>query len=244
MRSKLNLSKFRYNFIPDHLLGEVLTKRWADNIVPITVFAITVVILANLIPGFLSPQSLSDAGRQMGEFLIIVCGVSIVMIAGGIDLSVGSIYAICALIAVAVVNLLEWPVPVALLISVLVGAFFGAFNGYLIGYLKLRAFLTTLITFVIGRAIYDIALDYLGTPIQLSWVDSALWDFIGDGSVGLIPVSFIFAAVVLVIAHGFISSSRRGWHISAIGGSRRSAFNTVLDVKNVVCSTYVISGAC
>jgi len=244
MRSKLNLSKFRYNFIPDHLLGEVLTKRWADNIVPITVFAITVVILANLIPGFLSPQSLSDAGRQMGEFLIIVCGVSIVMIAGGIDLSVGSIYAICALIAVAVVNLLEWPVPVALLISVLVGAFFGAFNGYLIGYLKLRAFLTTLITFVIGRAIYDIALDYLGTPIQLSWVDSALWDFIGDGSVGLIPVSFIFAAVVLVIAHVFISRSRRGWHISAIGGSRRSAFNTGIDVKKVVCSTYVISGAC
>ncbi|MCY4314058.1 MAG: SMP-30/gluconolactonase/LRE family protein [Gammaproteobacteria bacterium] len=244
MRSRINLSKLRYNYIPDHILGEVLTKRWADNIVPITVFAITVVILANLIPGFLSPQSLSDAGRQMGEFLIIVCGVSIVMIAGGIDLSVGSIYAICALIAVAVVNLLEWPVPIALLISVLVGSLFGALNGYLIGYLKLRAFLTTLITFVIGRAIYDIALDYLGTPIQLSWVDSALWDFIGDGSVGLIPVSFIFATIVLVVAHVFISRSRRGWHISAIGGSRRSAFNTGIDVKKVVCSTYVISGAC
>ncbi|MCY4050625.1 MAG: SMP-30/gluconolactonase/LRE family protein [Gammaproteobacteria bacterium] len=244
MRSKINLSKLRYNYIPDHILGEILTKRWADNIVPITVFVITVVILTNLIPGFLSPQSLSDAGRQMGEFLIIVCGVSIVMIAGGIDLSVGSIYAICALIAVAVVNLLEWPIPIALMISVLVGASFGAVNGYLIGYLKLRAFLTTLITFVIGRAIYDIALDYLGTPIQLSWVDSALWDFIGDGSVGLIPVSFIFATAVLVIAHIFISRSRRGWHISAIGGSRRSAFNTGINVKKVVCSTYIISGAC
>ena len=205
---------------------------------------ITVAVLANLIPGFLSPQSLSDAGRQMGEFLIIVCGVSIVMIAGGIDLSVGSIYANCALAAVAVVNLLAWPVPVALIVSVLIGATFGAFNGLLIGFLKLRAFLTTLITFVIGRAIYDIALDQLGTPIQLSYVDSTLWDFIGDGSVGPVPVSLIFAVAVLSVAHIFISRSRRGWHISAIGGSRRSAFNTGVDVKKVVFSTYVISGAC
>ncbi len=242
--SKFSFSKLRYNYIPDHLAGELLTKRWVDNIVPIIFLVVTIVLLNNLIEGFLSPQSLSDAGRQMGEFLIIVCGVSIVMIAGGIDLSIGSIYAICALTAVAVVNLLAWPIPVALLISVLVGVVFGAFNGYLIGFLKLRAFLTTLITFVIGRAIYDIALDYLGTPIQLSYVDSPLWDFIGDGSVGFVPVSFVFAAVILIVAHIFISRSRRGWHISAIGGSRRSAYNTGIDVKRVVFSTYVISGAC
>lgn len=238
------LSKARYNYIPDHILGELLTKRWVDNAVPILFLLITITVFANLIPGFLSPQSMSDAGRQMGEFLIIVCGVSIVMIAGGIDLSVGSIYALCALSAVAVVNLLEWPIPAALLVSVLIGGLFGAFNGLLIGFLKLRAFLTTLITFVIGRAIYDIALDHLGTPIQLSYVDSELWDFIGDGSVGLVPVSLIFAAVVLVLAHILLSRSRPGWHITAIGGSRRSAFNTGIDVKKIIFMTYVLSGVC
>ena len=230
--------------MPDHIFGEILTKRWADNVVPLLFLAVTITVLANVIPGYLSAQSLSDSGRQMGEFLIIVCGVSIVMIAGGIDLSVGSIYAICALFAVAMVNLLQLPIPVALAASILIGATFGLFNGLLIGYLKLRAFLTTLITYLIGRAIYEIALDHLGTPIQLTWVDSPLWDFIGDGSVGYIPVSLFFTTVVLVIAHIMISRSRAGWHISAIGGSRRSAFNTGIDVRKVVCSTYVVSGAC
>ena len=244
MRIYETLTKIRYNYIPDHVFGEVLTKRWADNVVPLLFLVVTITVLGNLIPGYLSPQSLTDSGRQMGEFLIIVCGVSIVMIAGGIDLSVGSIYAICALLAVAMVNLLQLPIGVTFVISTLIGATFGLFNGLLIGYLKLRAFLTTLITFVIGRAIYDILLDHLGAPIQLSYVDSPAWDFIGDGTIGLIPVSLFFTAVVLTLAHIFISRSRLGWHITAIGGSRRSAFNTGIDVRRVVCLTYVISGAC
>ncbi|MCY4285348.1 MAG: SMP-30/gluconolactonase/LRE family protein [Thiotrichales bacterium] len=238
------LSKARYNWFPDHVLGEVLSKRWADNAVPLLFLLLTIVVLDHLIPNFLSPQSLSDSGRQMGEFLIIVCGISIVMMAGGIDLSIGSNYALCALAAVGVVNLLQWPIPVAFVIAVGIGAVFGAFNGVLIGFFKLRAFLTTLVTLVIGRAVYDIALVQFGTAIQLAYRDSPVWDFIGDGSIRLFPVSLIAAIAILVTAHIFLSRSRPGWHITAIGGSRRSAFNTGIDVRKTVFWTYVISGAC
>jgi len=57
-------------------------------------------------------------------------------------------------------------------------------------------------------------------------------------------VSLIAAVFILVAAHIFLSRSRPGWHITAIGGSRRSAFNTGIDVRKTVFRTYVISGAC
>ncbi len=244
MNVRAALSKARYNLVPGHLVGEVLTKRWADNVVPLAFLVLTVIVLDQLIPDFLAPYSISNSSRQMGEFLVIVCGVTIVMMAGGIDLSVGSTYALCAMAAVGVVNLLQWPIPAAFVVAVAIGVAFGAFNGVLIGFLKLRAFLTTLVTLVIGRAIYDLALVEFGTPIQLSYVDSPVWDFIGDGSIGLVPVSMAVAIVILVAAHIFLSRSRPGWHIAAIGGSRRSAFDTGINVRTTVFMTYVISGAC
>ena len=234
----------RYNYIPDHIIGELLTKRWIDNAVPVIVLAVTFATLGNLIPNFFSAQSLSDAARQMGEFAMVVCGASIVMIAGGIDLSVGAIYALSMLTVVSVVNLLEWPVWAAFVAAIGVGAFAGGINGILIGYLGLRAFLCTLVMLIIIRGVYDIFLVEFGEDIQLAYVDSPTWDFIGDGSLGMVPVSFIAAIAVLAIAHLFLTRSRFGWHVNAVGGSRRSAYNVGIRVKRTVCMTYVISGVC
>ncbi len=69
----------------------------------------------------------------------MVIGLTVVMLAGGIDLAVGSIFALSAFAAVAVFFIFELPTGVALLASIATGAVFGAINGYLIGYLRLRA---------------------------------------------------------------------------------------------------------
>src|SRR4029434_754297 len=87
-------ARLRYNYVPDHLIGEVLTKRWADNAIPFLALVITVVGFGTAISGFFKPQSLSDSTRQLGEFSIVVTGLTIVMLGGGIDLSVGSIFAL------------------------------------------------------------------------------------------------------------------------------------------------------
>jgi ribose transport system permease protein len=244
MSAKEQFARLRYNYLPDHLIGEILTKRWMDNAIPFLALVATVVGFGLAIPGFFSPQALSDSTRQLGEFSIIVTGLTVVMLGGGIDLAVGSIFALSTFSAVATLFIFGLPVWVAGLAALLTGAAFGALNGYLIGYLQLRAFLTTLVTFIIGRALFDILNVNFAAQIQLSTMHSDLWDFIGDSTVLGFSVSVLAALVLAVIAHVALTRSRPGWHIQAVGGSRRSAYNAGIQVRETVFVTYVISGLC
>src|SRR5438874_5611083 len=108
MRSTENLARLRYNFVPDYLIGEILTKRWADNAIPFLALVVTVVGFGTAIPGFFKPTALTDSTRQLGEFLIVVTGLTIVMLGGGIDLSVGSIFALATFAAVSAVFIFAW----------------------------------------------------------------------------------------------------------------------------------------
>ena len=237
------LARFRYNRIPDHLVGEMLVKNWADNLVPFVFLIIVVAIFGVLIPGFFTTGSLLDTSRQLGEFLIVVIGLTVVIIGGGIDLSVGSIFALSAFSALAVIYIGEGPVWLSFAAAVAVGAGFGAVNGYLIGILRLRAFLTTLVTLIIGRSIYDILIIRYGKQIQSSQAFSDSFDWLGIGAVWGIPVSALIALVFTVAAHLVITRARIGWHISAVGGARRSAYNIGIPVRRTVFLTYVVSGA-
>ncbi len=244
MRFSELLSRARYNLVPDHLIGEVLTKRWADNLVPFLFLLVVVATIGTAINGFFSPGSLLETTRQLAEFLIVVIGLTVVMLGGGIDLSIGSIYALSVFSAVMAIYVGEAPIWLAALAALGTGALFGAFNGLLIGYLRLRAFLTTLVTLIIGRSIYDILIIRYGKAMQTSPVMNDNFDWIGTGSVAGLPVSAIAAALFAIIAHVVISRSKIGWHITAVGGSRRAAFNAGIDIRRTVFLTYVISGLC
>jgi len=237
-------ARLRYNYVPDHLIGEILTKRWADNAIPFLALVITVVGFGSAISGFFKPQSLSDSTRQLGEFSIVVTGLTIVMLGGGIDLSVGSIFALSAFAAVSTLFIFVQPTWMALGAALLTGVACGALNGFLIGYLRLRAFLTTLVTFIIGRALYDMLIVKFAAQVQLSSVTSDVWDYIGDGTVFGVSISVIVAVIIAIVAHIAITRSRPGWHILAVGGSRRSAYNSGIRVRETVFMTYVISGFC
>jgi ribose transport system permease protein len=122
------------------------------------------------------------------------------------------------------------------------GAALGAVNGVLIGYFRLRAFLTTLITLIIYRALYDLLTADYATAIAGGFPDSKAWDFIGNGDwLGVPTVVYIYAAVA-IFGHIFLTRLRPGWHVTAIGGSRRSAYNTGIAVRRTVALCYVASG--
>jgi len=244
MTFRERLTRLRYNTIPDHLIGEILTKRWTDNAIPFVALVITIAIFGTLIPGFFKPSALSDSTRQLGEFSIIVTGLTIVILGGGIDLSVGSNYAMSAFAAVLTFFVWEQPLWVAFIAALAVGLTFGCINGYLIGYMRLRAFLTTLVTLIIGRAIFDILVIKYSTQVQQSQMASDVLDFIADETVYGVSVAVIVAVVIAVIAHVAMTRSRPGWHILSVGGSRRSAHNAGIRVRRTVFMTYVISGLC
>jgi len=99
------LVRARYKYIPDHLVGEILAKKWIDNVAPFLFLVITVALFGYLIPGFFNPASLANSARQLGEFGFVVLAMMVVMVAGGIDLSVGSSFALGNFVALALVNL-------------------------------------------------------------------------------------------------------------------------------------------
>jgi ribose transport system permease protein len=224
-------AKWRYRLVPDHVVGEILTKDWIDNAIPVIILVLSVGVFASLIPGFLSVSSLVELIRQMGELTFVTLGMAIVVLAGGIDLSVGSIFALSNFLTLAFVNMLGWPLYAALPAVVVVCALVGLINGLLIGYLRLRAFLTTLATLIIIRAGVDYLLFLYGSDVVASTPDSAFWDFLSFGTVLGIPFNYFAALATAIVLHILLTRIRLGWHIRAIGGSRRSAHNAGIRVR-------------
>ncbi len=236
------ITRWRYRAVPDHLLGEILSKRWIDNAIPLLFLVAVVVAFGSVIPDFYSASSITILLRQWGEFSLLVLGLTLVMVAGGIDLSVGSTFALGNIVALALLNVAGWSMPAVVAATLAAGAAVGLLNGLLVGYLRLRAFLTTLVTLIIVRAVVDVLLLKYSVLIAGSFVDSDAWYFLGEGSILGIPFSVVVTLIVAVALHLVLSRTRLGWRVLAIGGSRRSSHNVGVPVRRIVCMTYVVSG--
>ncbi|MDM8165903.1 SMP-30/gluconolactonase/LRE family protein [Roseovarius sp.] len=235
------IERLYYAYFPEKLLGEVLTKRWSDNFIPILAAILVIGFFFLRDPGFFSVGSVVETSRQLSEFAIVVVAMGIVLLAGGLDLSIGSVFALANIVALICMNLLEWSVGAAFLATLGIGAVCGAVNGFLIGYLRIRAFLTTLVTLIIIRSIVDIILLKYAVPISSAFPDAEFWYFIGEGLLFGLPFSFLVAAVIIAFWHIVLTRMKFGWHITAVGGARRSAYNAGLNVKRIVFLTYVCS---
>ncbi len=236
------LTQLRYRYWPDHWVGEILSKRWTETAVPVLLLAIIVFASGRLIGNFYSPVALADTLRQAGEIGFIVLGLALVMIVGGIDLSVGSMFALTNFCALMLMHVLKWPMPLVVIGTLLCGGLLGAVNGLLIGYVRLRAFLTTLITLIIFRSAYEILSLQYSTAIAGNLPDSAAWEFLGNGTaLGLPAVAWVYV-VAAISGHVLLTRLRLGWHIMAIGGSRRSAYNCGIAVRRTVALCYVACG--
>src|SRR6476646_8070253 len=236
------LVRLKARYWPDHLLGEILSKRWTETAIPVIVLMIVAIALSRAIDNFFSASSLADTARQAGEIGFVVLGMALVVIVGGIDLSVGSMFALCDFCALYFLDVLNWPVPAVMVVTLACGAALGAVNGLLIGYLRLRAFITTLITLIIYRSAYDLLLFSNSTKIAAAFPDFPSWNFIGGGEVLGVPSVVLVYLVVAVFGHVFLTRLRPGWHITAIGGSRRSAYNSGIPVRRTIALCYVASG--
>src|SRR6202034_2911549 len=190
------------------------------------VLLIITIALSRSIDGFLSVGSLADTGRQAGEIGFVVLGMALVVIVGGIDLSVGSMFALCDFCALFFLNVMDWPVPAVIVATLVCGALLGAVNGLLIGYLRLRVFITTLITLIIYRSTYDLLLFDYSNKIAAAFPDFPSWNFMGGGGIAGVPSVVLVYVVVAVFGHIFLTRLRPGWHVTAIGGSRRSGLQS------------------
>lgn len=236
------LSRIRYKYVPDHLIGEILSKRWIDNAIPFLFLCVAAFFFASLIPDFLAGYNVENLARQVAELGLIALGMVIVVMSGGIDLSVGFIFALAVLLSLVGINAQEWSVGLTLVAVLALGAICGLINGILIGYFRLRAFLTTLVTLIIYRSVYDAYFAAYAQDILSGLPDSSLWDFLADGTFLGIPFSLIIMGAVYLTAHIVFTRTRPGWRLIAVGGARRSAHNAGINVRRTICQAYVWSG--
>jgi len=197
------VAKWRYRLIPDHIIGEILTKEWIDTAIPVLMLVLSVAAFSLLLPHFLTLNGVVELLRQMGELTFVTLGMAVVIMAGGIDLSVGSVFALANFTTLGLVNYLQWPIPAVVPVVILVCALCGLINGILVGYLRLRAFLTTLATLIILRALVDYLLFNWGTLVVATSPDSDLWDFLSFGTVFGIPFNYLSALIAAVFLHLF-----------------------------------------
>jgi len=235
--------RIRYRVFPDHVVGEVLAKNWIDTAIPFLFLLISIGLFGSLVPNFFNLGDVSDMSRLYGEYVLVALGMTIVVLAGGIDLSVGANFALANFVALALMNVLHWPLYLAAPTVVGISALIGLVNGVLIGYLRLRAFLTTLVTLIVVRAVVDRLLLDNAVAVGGGIPESPAWDFLSFGDIYGLSPSLIVAIIVALLAHGMLSRARFGWRILAVGGSRRSAHNVGIDVRRTVCITYVMCGA-
>jgi ribose transport system permease protein len=231
-----------YTWSPRLFLSELLLKQWFEPVIPFTVMILLALYFSLTIKDYGTLANALSLARLFAEFGFVALGMMLSLISGGIDLSVGAIFAVCNFTALFCLFVLGLPVGLVILATLATGAVIGAGNGFLIGYLKSRPFLTTLVTLIILRASVNLLNERYATVFATNSVDSDAWDFLGDGSVLGLPVNAATLLVVLLVGHVFLSRSRYGWHLTAIGASRKAARHAGIRVQRMLLATYMLSG--
>ena len=198
-------------------------------------------IVALASPQFLSVTNLQNVSRLVGTFGILSIGGGLVIITGGIDLSVGSV---CALLGVLLSMMLvdwHWPAAVALAAALAIGASLGAAHGILITRLRLQPFIVTLCGLLLYRgAARYIARDAtkgFGTGGGFEWLRT-----LASGSVGAVPMPFVLLAIIAAGAWLLLHRSVFGRHLFAVGRNEEAARYAGVRTQAVIAWAYVMSG--
>ncbi|TNM59746.1 ABC transporter permease [Aliirhizobium smilacinae] len=197
---------------------------------------IIMAVFAALVPGFLFERNLINILQQSSINACIALGMTLVIISGGIDLSVGPTAAISAVLTAALL-VTGVPVPVALLAGLGIGAFCGLVNGVLVAYVGLQPFIVTLGTLSTYRAI---ALIYTGGNPVLGVPQGFRSLF--NGNVAGIPNSVIIVAVVAFAAWVLLKKTPIGEYLLAVGGNEEASYVAGVPIALTKITAYVISG--
>lgn len=236
------LLKLWYRYWPGTALGELLEKQWTETAVPVILLLVVLAYFGARIDGFFAASSLSTILSVGAEIGLIVFGQTLVLVGGGIDLSVGAIYALTNLLALYLVHVSGLPVWLAALLTLIAGAILGAVNGVIVGYSKLRAFLATIATMIVYFAAFEIVQFNLAVSIASHPTTSAVWNYLGTGTLLGLPLEFVIFILTAILIHLYLTRTRGGWHLMAVGGNRRAAFNAGLAIDRTIFKSFVAAG--
>jgi len=198
--------------------------------------AITFAIFGFLEPVFLSSDIILEIGVQSTIIALVALGMTFVIITGGIDISVGAIVGLTAVLCAT--NLQSWGTGLTILMALVISSSLGLFNGVMAAVFNLQSFVVTLATLNLFRGIAFVYTQ--GRPIYN--LDVGFRDFF-SADLGPIPKPVIFLFVATVIAYLILNKSKLGLHLKSIGTNMDAARRSGIKVRRVQIAAFVLCGA-
>lgn len=217
-----------------------IVKYFKDNIgiiIALLAMCIFLVIFPRTRTTFLTQKNIFNILRQNSTNLFLATGMTMVIILGGIELSVGSVIALSGCVAAGCVVNLGLPEIVGFLAALLVGAIVGVFNGFVISMTDIPPFIVTLASMNITKGIALVLTG--GAPIRCM---TDAFKFPGAGYVGPVPTPVILMLIVFIIASLIINRTKLGRHMYAVGGNAQAAQFSGINVKKVKFIIYTYTG--
>ena len=186
---------------------------------------------------FLTPKNMFNILRQNASNLFLATGMTMVIILGGIDLSVGSVIALSGVVAAGCVVNFGLPEAVGFIAAIAVGAAVGLFNGFIICKTDIPPFIVTLASMNITKGIALVLTG--GAPIRCM---TDAFKFPGAGYVGPVPTPVILMFIIFILAALMINKTQLGRHIYAVGGNVQAAKFSGISVQKVKFIVYAYTG--
>ncbi|MBE6909277.1 MAG: sugar ABC transporter permease YjfF [Ruminococcaceae bacterium] len=207
--------------------------------------------------GFLKPQMLFDILNDNAYLIIISCGLTIVMITGSIDISVGGVTALVAMVGVMILNGSLFNVPegsriaAALAAALLIGLAFGLVQGFLIAHLEIQPFIITLAGMFFARGMITIIsvdpqkapqnlMDILQTRIDIPWLGSV--NKRGELIPARMEIGVVIALVIVALVFLLLHNLQLGRSFYAVGGNRQSALMLGVNVRRTRFMAHLLCG--
>lgn len=191
---------------------------------------------------FLTPINLFNVVRGMSTVAIMSIGVTMVIITGGIDLSIGALLAVCGMFCARLMytGLDPWA---SVACGLLLGLLLGTINGLLVTKVRVNAFITTLGMLSVGRGLtYLLATGLQGTVASNIPMRDASVNFLGGGYLGPVPFSILEMLFLVLIATWFMYNTVLGRQIYAVGSNEEAARLSGVPVNGVKLFTYAATG--
>ena len=207
-----------------------------QRLLPFGTLILLLVVLSILSPNFLTETNLSSVVRQTAVINIMALGMTMIIIAGGIDLSVGSILAFGGLMGTMALEKGS-SIPVGVLIGIIAGMFWGFVNGLLTTKLKINPFIVTLGTLGIVRGVTLIISN--GLPVHNI---PQSFSYLGEGTLAGVPFVLWILLICAVLVHIILEHTKVGRYAFAIGSNPDAAFYAGIPVAFHTTSVYALSG--
>ena len=220
--------------------NKLFAKEWLIEQKSLIALIFLIVVVSFLNPNFFTVDNILNILRQTSVNAIIAVGMTLVILTAGIDLSVGSVLALCGAFAATLIAM-EVPVLIAVPTALLAGAILGAISGVIIAKGKVQAFIATLVTMTLLRGVTMVYTD--GRPISTGFTDVAdSFAWFGTGYAMGIPVPIWLMVIVFAAAWYLLNHTRFGRYVYALGGNESATRLSGINVDRVKIGVYAICG--